>query len=159
MSEKNLKKEVLLNLLLNRFQFLSDSDNAVEAKANALLGFSVTICLVFLVEKFPKILTVYKQIEAGLGIVFLVVSISITIFGILKSRKYGSGVVEKNKIKERLQFTDEKFLNESIVDLQQSIESNSQILKEKTRAFKFSMISFTIGVCLLALSSFSTICL
>ena len=159
MAEQNLKKEVLLNLLLNRFQFLSDSDNAVEAKANALLGFSVTICLVFLVEKFPKILTVYKQIEAGLGIVFLVVSISIIFFKILKSRKYYSGIVKEKKIDERLELTYEEFLSKSISDLRQSVNSNSKILKDKTKAFKFSVILFIIGVCLLVLSSFSTICL
>ncbi len=157
MDEKNLKEKIMLDLLLNRFQFISNSDNAVEAKVNALLGFSVAISLVFLVEKFPEIVIRSKQIEAGLGIVFLIASALIAVFVIL-SRKYHSGVVREEKIDERLELADEEFLSKSISDLRQSVNSNSKILKDKTKAFKFSVILFIIGVCLLILSSFSTIC-
>lgn len=153
----NENKKILIDLLLNRFQFITSADNSVEMKSTALFSFSVAIFLAFWIEVYPKMSISYKIFEARVGLACLIISIGISIFCILASRKYRSGIANKETTKKQLILDTDKFLDESIDALQKSVDSNALILKNKSDAFKLSILFFITGICLLGLSIYETI--
>lgn len=152
-------KKIILEQLNVRFNFLANADNAVEAKAGTLLGFSIAIILAFLIEAYPDISLPQKIMEARAGSFLLTTSILTTIVHVLKTRRYASNVVKEDKIEYRLKLSEDEFVDKTISNAQSSNNTNANFLKDKVRGFKISLISFILGVSLLALSSTSEICL
>jgi hypothetical protein len=157
-SERNQNKVIMLSQLDKRFNFITSADNALEAKAAGLMGLSVAIGLAFWIERYPEIIYANKIYEAQLGLLLLLVVNVVCLVYIFLTQKYASGVVKKSEMNNRLSLGHSEFLKEIVIDSQQCNEHNAKILERKTRAFKYALVFFVAGVCLLILST-ARICL
>jgi len=148
--DKNKKLEILLDNLKLKFDLVNSSYDAVDNKANYLIGFETALVIAF--YSIPnRINNGIKNFELITATIFLLVSMILLIITVWP-KKFQTPIVEMQKAKKYLKLDEKSFLKQIIVDLDGSIDKNKNILFKKTIHYKYAIVFLIIAIILFILS-------
>jgi len=144
------KYKILFESIKNKFDFLSNADNALDSKVGTLIGFEIAIGIGYLSFAFNG-LTNVKYIESILGMIILSISL-IFLLIVNWPKDYITISVNLLEHQDYLDKPEKELLLQLISDAQEAFTINNKILKLKVKLYRLAIIFLIISVILLILS-------
>jgi hypothetical protein len=150
MPSQNKKLDVFLNNLRLNFELINSSYDAVDSKANYLIGFEIALFIAFysIPNDFGNSIKYYEFILATFFLVFSLILLIIVIW----PKEYKTSSVGLKKIKAYLKLDEKEYLKQIIVDLDMAIEVNKKKLFTKTKFYKFAIVFLLLAIIIYLLS-------
>lgn len=154
--EENAKFVSLFESVKDKYDFLSDADNALDGKAGTLMGFEITFGIAY-ISFVINDLEGIKFYEGVIGLALLGISI-IALLVVNWPKKYMTISVNPFERKEYLRKSERDLLLQLISDAQNAFTVNNKIVRGKARLYKLAITLLVMSSIFFTLSKIGEIC-
>ncbi len=152
----NESYKYLYESIKDKFNFLSNADNAFDTKIGVLIATVIAILAIYFTNVNFQILESWKMKQAVVAIILTFASLLMLLW-VQCPKKYRTLIGDEKIIGEYLNKSENDLLLQLISDAQFAFEENKKILDTKVKYYRYSLLLLIISLPLLLLSLLPTL--